>query len=303
MAHEHQLNWRDATSKSSSDWKIKITTTTNDRTATYHVHKAVLAHGPRRSEFFAEIFQNDYMANAMNTKSSFQLDSHAARAFPALLDYIYGEDLKIDTNNATALHYLSELLGMNQLKIDSLQFCQTNMSLENLHIYYVLAKLLNDAQVKNLVTVFLKMNMHHVRPDHPIVEESDPQLWIDALAIQGHAETRIEDTRQLSKVIAKICLISMTLDTETFERLVDPLTCIDSSVALHLCQLADHLYPKDLDYILPGHLLLMKRCVEALSKDPNFLRELDQHEMHILMQRSPQFLVNLLLETVAGYRD
>jgi hypothetical protein len=298
MAHEDQPNWRDDPSNSSSDWKIKITTSTNDRTATYHVHKAILAHGPRRSAFFAEIFQNDFMANEMNTSSSFRLDSHAASAFPALLDYIYGADLEISTNNATSLHYLSEYLKINQLKLESLHFCHENMSLENLHIYYILAKLLNDTAVKNLVTVFLKNNMHDVRPEHPIVEESDPQLWIDAMT-KDHAGTQIEDTRQLSKVIAKICRISTTLDTETFERLVDPLTWIDSSVALELWRLAEYLYPKDLNCILPGHLLLMKRCVDALSKDPSPLRELNQYQVQILMQTSPQFLVNLLLKTVA----
>jgi BTB/POZ domain len=54
---------------------------------TYHVHKYVLATGPRRSEYFVRLFRHGF-AESHNSTSRIELDEIAAKAFPVLLDFL-----------------------------------------------------------------------------------------------------------------------------------------------------------------------------------------------------------------------
>ena len=54
---EAELSWRLHPDRSMSDWTIQVTTKGTNRWKNYHVHRSVLAVGPRKSDFFAEVFQ------------------------------------------------------------------------------------------------------------------------------------------------------------------------------------------------------------------------------------------------------
>jgi hypothetical protein len=86
-----------------------------------------LASGPRKSEYFVKLFQNAAAGNCTEAKGNLcriQLDSLVAVAFPILLDYIYApwEELKIETDVATALHHLGEYFDIHCLRWNCMEF-------------------------------------------------------------------------------------------------------------------------------------------------------------------------------------
>ena len=313
--NDDQPKWREDPIESFSDWKIEIISGNDDddgedtivKTETYHVHRNFLAHGFRRSEYFSRLFRSEerFQENETNT-SRIELDRLAAQAFPHLLDYVYGDDLTIKAKNATALHHLGEYFEIAQLKLESLEFCEEDMCLKNLHYYYIHAQQLNDEVVMDLVTDYLRAHIHAVRLKHAIVEQSDPQLWIDVLGL-NESQKRIEmdDTRCLSKIIAKMCMNQSeeALDAEAFHTLTGMLTSIHPSVALDLCELDDRYCPDsddDEDEGPPeGLSLLQERCAGALSATwTEFnVSAIDPTQAEKMMQRSPAFLFKLLVQS------
>jgi hypothetical protein len=98
-----RLSWRIDPKESFSDWTLEIVRKNSaGKVDTYHVHKCILAFGPRRSDYFATLFQQQMQENAINT-SRVELDEDgAADLFPLLLDHIYSdEDMEFAENTTT----------------------------------------------------------------------------------------------------------------------------------------------------------------------------------------------------------
>jgi hypothetical protein len=306
MKQVDQPKWRDDPVESFSDWNIEIACDDDDRHPwkTYPVHKTFLAHGSRRSEYFSRLLRSEtrFKESQRNT-SQIVLHPIAADAFPVLLDYVYGSALSITSENATALHHLGEYFEIEPLQQTSLDFCQQNMSLENLHLYYVAAKQLCNEPVMSLVTEFLRAHMDDILPTHWIVEQSHPQLWIDALGLdpsQGNKRCNIYDTSELSLVIAKMCLSQSedTLDAKTFHTLGEFLTMIHPNAALDLCELADRYSLDDANHgATPGLYLFQERCASTLSTQWKDLQSMDDLQKEKMLQRGPEFLVSLLMQS------
>lgn len=314
MEQQDLPKWRDDPIESFSDWKIEMICGSSDddddddgsTIETYHVHRTFLAHGSRRSEYFVRLFRSDerYKENQSNT-SRIELDSSfAAQAFPDLLDFVYGSDLNITAETATALHHLGEYFEIRELQHKSIEFCEQNMSLDNLHFYYVSAKQLCDDLVMDLVTDCLRQSIDDVLPTHGIVTRSSPQLWIDALGLdpnKGNRRLNIYDTSQLSLVIAKMCMSQSeeTMDAETFHTLADSLTFIDPNAALDLCELADRYCLEDANYgAIPGLHLFQERCASTLANRWKDMDGMEDTQVDKMLQRSPEFLVSLLMQSL-----
>lgn len=63
---DDELSWRMSPLKSMSDWVIKVVTPReNNKADVYHVHKSILAVGPRRSSFFANLFREHNQQQAL----------------------------------------------------------------------------------------------------------------------------------------------------------------------------------------------------------------------------------------------
>ncbi|GAX12498.1 hypothetical protein FisN_24Hh074 [Fistulifera solaris] len=301
MKQADEPKWRDDPVESFSDWKIEISSDRRECN-TYFVHKTFLAHGSRRSEYFSRLFRSEtsFKESQSNT-SQIELDPIAADAFPTLLDYVYGSELSIVEENATALHHLGEYFEIDPLQEASLEFCQQNMSLENLHLYYVAAKQLCNEPVMTLVTDCLRAHMDDVLPTHSIVEQSHPQLWIEALGLdQGNKRCNIYDTSDLSLVIAKMCMSQSeeTLDAKTFYTLVNALTMVHPGAALDLCELADRYRLDDANHgAISGLALFQERCASTLANQWKDLHSMDDLQIEKMLQRSPEFLVSLLMQS------
>lgn len=112
------LTWRRDPDKSLSDWTIVVTTGTSKEPATYHVHKAVVGAGPRASQYFFRLFKTQGLAESITSMSMFTLESSAARAFPDMLDFMYGHhsgSLSATSDTAVALRHLANYFGVPAL--------------------------------------------------------------------------------------------------------------------------------------------------------------------------------------------
>ena len=103
------LCWRDDPESSLSDWILRVEAP--GANATYHVHRAMLATGVRRSEYFARLFTGagtSGLVENVQGSSTIPLEPSAANAFPAFLDFVYKGELTISDASAMALRHLAE---------------------------------------------------------------------------------------------------------------------------------------------------------------------------------------------------
>jgi len=164
---QDQIAWRLDPQISYSDWIIEVTrlpapsdfsyfgssskqVAKKKKKDIYHVHKAFLSCGPRKSCYFFGLFhsnrkdthllrdKNDDMEassssttmihyNNQNNTTRISLEPSVADAFPLFLDYVYGGTLHLSAESAVALHYLSDYLGVEPLKQDVFEFVRNDM--------------------------------------------------------------------------------------------------------------------------------------------------------------------------------
>ncbi|CAB9511425.1 nervous system development [Seminavis robusta] len=124
--------WRGDPQETFSDWTIVITFTDGDnkeQATTYHVHKCILAHGDRKSGYFAKTFKNAFQESQECT-SRIELHKSTASLFPAVLDYLYGSATRLlfASKDVIAMHSLGEYFEIAQLRKDVEDFfCQENI--------------------------------------------------------------------------------------------------------------------------------------------------------------------------------
>jgi hypothetical protein len=86
-APDFLLSWRLDPDTSFSDWTVVIEEE-GGKSASYHVHKCVLAAGNRKSDYFRNVFRSG-LAESLSSTSNISLQRSAAAAFPVMLDYMY----------------------------------------------------------------------------------------------------------------------------------------------------------------------------------------------------------------------
>ena len=132
----------------------------------YFVHRAVLGVGPRKGDFFVDLFHKHRLAleNQNDEKDDcngdlepithIEVKPSAAAAFGAMLDFMYSPNdrpVKATTESAVALRHLSIALGIRELFNSVTPFIQKDLSAQTSPIYlfeahrYYHIKLLNVA--------------------------------------------------------------------------------------------------------------------------------------------------------------
>ena len=115
----------------------------------YHVHKAIISVGPRRSEYFATLFKQSHLSEFATNTSHIQLEASSADSFPSLLDYIYTEKkIKFTTKNATAIRHLASYFRMRPLWKQASAFIRDDFSLETAATYLSEAILYSDEKLE-----------------------------------------------------------------------------------------------------------------------------------------------------------
>ena len=120
------LCWRDDPESSLSDWILRVDSP--GANATYHVHRATLATGVRRSEYFARLFTGagtSGLVENVQGSSTIPLELSAANAFPAFLDFVYKGELAISDASAMALLHLAEYFLNRPLHDQVTKYVQT----------------------------------------------------------------------------------------------------------------------------------------------------------------------------------
>lgn len=253
---EEELSWRLNPKRSLSDWTVQIVIKGTNKQVVYHVHKSVLAIGPRRSNYFASAFFNqskqpqaagvnrytisngnskqqqmydcvsnlarrsvDYVDAASNL-SRIELHSLAADAFPAVLDYLYSStgQLAISTNNAAALHALSQHLEMKSLRRVVQKFWSSDLTMDNLCTYYQHARVFQDTKLLTFAEEFCAKHIFEISEEVvvDILTTVDPLFFLKVVSHTGGKEASL----RLSLLIAVYCNIHKEeLDKNMFLRL------------------------------------------------------------------------------------
>eukprot|EP00900_Chrysochromulina_parva_P017974 jgi/Chrpa1/26178/Chrysochromulina_OHIO_Genome00001161-RA len=128
------LSWRDDPEETLSDWRIVVEVPALKMKNVYHVHKAMIAGGPRKSDYFVRQCRSgggaSQLAEAVRSESKLDLEAEAAEAIPDFLDYVYTGSLKATKENACALLHLAEYLGNPPLYAEVKDFIEAGLQSE-----------------------------------------------------------------------------------------------------------------------------------------------------------------------------
>jgi hypothetical protein len=236
-----------------------------------------------------------------------EMEAPAAEAFPALLDYLYAyriaalskptslvresadaasshqqspEDLvNITTHSATALHHLAVRLKIKPLQSIASEFFKSDVSIDNLMVYYTHARIFDDAPVLKQAANVLAASILDMEQKMVIyfLQALDAEFFLMVLEriTEVHAATRSDDevhdlpdktlSIRLSLLVAIYCNLHRDelggARLTMFERLTDEqwIPDLDVKAAQVLLDIEQEL--KD-DCTLTS---LKRRCIEIIS--------------------------------------
>uniref|UniRef100_A0A7S3PZ28 BTB domain-containing protein n=1 Tax=Chaetoceros debilis TaxID=122233 RepID=A0A7S3PZ28_9STRA len=157
-----KVNWRMDPRQSMSDWTLvvrELQDPVNSQTQMFHVHKAVICFGDRRSGFFEKKCQHHSRDiggghSQKNNITEVQVDSYAIIFIPMLLDFIYFDKLNLDPESAPGLRILASQFNVKQLFALVSSFIQNDLTERTVVAYMNEADLARD---KELLEVAMDM--------------------------------------------------------------------------------------------------------------------------------------------------
>jgi BTB/POZ domain len=178
----------------------------NDVVAMYHVHRCVLAFGPRRSDYFLTLLhQQDeraiLFAESQDKTSRTQLNVLQSKAFPEFLDYMYstGQAMTFSTDTATALYSLAKYFAVKRLQNEAKKFCLRDMlDVNQCGTYYEHATILQEDTILIPAAKFCRANIVYI--DHNssrLLCVPDPQFWLDLMKDHAAKGTTLHNLRCL----------------------------------------------------------------------------------------------------------
>jgi len=299
MEDENHLTWRMAPKVSHSDWTIEIveSCTTSSTTAPisyYHVHRAILAVGPKRSQYFERLFQKIYREYETST-SRIELDELSANAFPALLDYMYSrnDDLDISCKNAAALYNLSQYFDIEKLRLEIQDYWQNTMVVDEFGTYYEQAARFGNAVLTEDVLNNICASLEAVKLDSHLAQIADTQLWLNVVAkIKGNPKSQLF----LCPLIADFCSNNQDVTMEVFNKLTgeSALPKISHETAVQFLELEKEIIPESAS--LSELSNLQERCVSALAAS---WCNLDTTVQETVVRIKPLVAARLMAEIIA----
>ena len=142
-------------------------------TKVYFVHRAQLAVGPRKSEFFFNLFRKEKSKPIFDSDSSessiarsknytkIELIPQAASCFPIMLDYLYsteGTPLAITTESAVALRRLASSFGMRAMFKETTEFIKKDLTPNTATTYLLDAKRFKNHKLKDSAMEIIAYN-------------------------------------------------------------------------------------------------------------------------------------------------
>lgn len=309
------LSWRLDPDESLSDWKISVVsspelegsptpyfdrfqssnpgfdnqfhqTTQKDKIAAtkiYFVHRAKLAVGPRRSEFFVNLFKRinnsenmneqrgppDYHGRLQGNPNStmIELIPTAASCFSVMLDYIYsseGTPLRITTQSAVALRQLASSFGVREMFRETTQFIKTDLNTETSTTYLLEATKFQNKKIQQTAIEIIASNFLSMKVTTLVC--IPPNLMVD---VTKSITLTSNDIERYSIKIASYCrcreddLTLFYLDAYSSARI---LTTVDASESLYLLHLLFRLRNKDELNLSLETMNLYQLCLRQVPK-------------------------------------
>lgn len=191
------LSWRQKPSESFSDWMIEVIRRDTNEKDVYHVHRRVLAVGPKRSEYFVRLFKTD-----ASNKSVLELTDSEAEVFPLILDHMYTDStLQLDAARAYVLYRLAEFLEVTSVLQAVTEFYTKNMNRENVIDFLTVAESFRN---KTLLLAAVERCADEVGSmDIETVKKINPPVFLEVLLRNKQMlSTQRCDPGRLSQLVA-----------------------------------------------------------------------------------------------------
>ncbi|KAI2514345.1 Broad-Complex [Fragilaria crotonensis] len=317
---EQTPSWRLDPEESLSDWTMIIRQ--NTQYTMYHVHKASLAVGPGKSEYFASLFRLQMKENTSNT-SIIALEDAAAHAVPLMLDFLYTQKLgSISAKEAVPLRYLAEYFGIKRLQQLVRSFIKQDISMTNVHDYYQSANEFHDEKLLSLIKQSCIYDIYSMDPTSPFLSCVEPQFFYDIISSPDIDTVSFRTSGRASMLVAAHCQTNTNKITkELFDKMTNEqcIPVIDNSCTLSLLASAVERHPTTAmsqntagtmdqsNTTASSSSVLQERCIKLLAQQ---WKRLDGNKILPILCTFPPAVVaeiytqtlSLLQTKVKGYR-
>jgi hypothetical protein len=291
MPQEASPSWRMNPAESHSNWTIEIEHTRSETVDTYHVHKHVLAFGPRRSKFLAEAFRTSSTPSG-SCFTRFLMEDAAATMFPLLLDFIYSPaiDIKVKRENAVALRYLAKTFKVRPVLVKVAIFIADDMSVSSLDTYVTDSSIYEDHKVLKLIIEECARKIEIIEASHPMWTVMEPETFLRV--ISSPLINRNTASKHLSVLVSEYQLLhKYEMDGAMFWKFTteDILPLVHRKAALVLLETAEE-YDNEEDFAS-----LRTRCTRLLALHWKVTCEVERRRLFALLRNLPStFTVNFL---------
>ena len=303
-----KLCWRLDPSQSLSDWELHIYNRSTKKFQIYHVHRVVLALGPRGCEFFQDIFRKAESGSSPTTASGNKrtlvpLVSESCKVIGCFLDYMYGnEQFKITNKNALGLCYLADYFRNDSLWELATDFIEedlgTPIGLEHLSQYYTDSIYYDqDEFLDHILAVCSKELLRMMEDGIPctkLLMDLTPSHFEIILADMEHpTEESLSSCTLLTQLITQyLCMHEHELSMESFIKFTSQIIVLNSSSAITLLEasISCNFVAKDnnqenvSDDSSSSLILFQQRCIDSLSEQWEELLDLDQGRVTQIMR-------------------
>lgn len=305
------LCWRLDPSQSLSDWELHIFNRSAKTFEVYHIHRVVLALGPRGCEFFQDIFRQAEAgassgSSSINKTTRVPLIAESCKLVGCFLDYIYGnKHFEITNENALGMCYLADYFRNHSLWEIATDFIEDDLGKasgrEHLCQYYTDSIYYDqDEFLDHILTVcsreILSM-MEDGIPTSGILGNLTPSHFLKILVeMEPPSEERLSASVLLTRLITEFCCMHRNeLSMETFDNFTSRIVLLDSSSAITLLEasLEYDFGPYEVNDpnqnnisqdSISSLILFQQQCIETLSEEWEEILELDQSRVARIMR-------------------
>ena len=303
---EEALTWRSDPSRSLSDWTILVSNRETQETHPYHVHRNVLAVGPRKSEYFVRFFLSHDRMSKSSKSTEIWFSTVAANTMPQLLDYMYSSDGKLDisTECAVGLRHLAQFFGMRALHKKVMNYITSDLTMDNVLTYYQHTVAVDDAKVSEIASAHCAKHVMDIGLDDPLLGVVDALFIRQILTLSNQVDS-VEQQLHTSQLLAEYCRQHRkTLDDQDFIRLTDErcLRRVHYSAALTLMEMEADLVlldQHDVD-VIEETTSLQNRCLADLTKHWEQLGQMQPAELTRICRKLPSAVVTEIMVRSLG---
>lgn len=296
---EDELTWRLDPEQSLSDWTVILTSKTTGEVKPYHLHKNILAVGPRKCDYFVGVFRKTKTQEIANNKTEMTMEGPAFDCFPHFLDFVYSTGaLELTTETATPLRHLAKMFGLKIMFKQATEFLLKDISLSNIITYYKQSVILVDEKITVMAAKHLAKNILKVEPTGELIKTMDPDFFLRVLTAP-EIESNKKEQYHLSFLVAEFCKINKErLDSDVFVKLTDEkiLPAVDHSVAFSLLEMEADIVVVTTSVLKFSNITsLQRRCIKDLSYHWKEFSELEKEQVNRVCRKLPSGVVTELL--------